>query len=93
MASRPGPTSDGMLRTWQKVPNLSPKQKDGSSCGVFVLMVRIILLHVAMKEMGTGHKYDKVTFSVSLFTAWCISNNEYMKHFTVSLSQLILSNF
>ena len=76
MASRPGPTSDGMLRTWQKVPNLSPKQKDGSSCGVFVLMVRIILLHVAMKEMGTGHKYDKVTFSVSLFTAWWLVHFE-----------------
>ena len=49
-----------MLRIWRPIQTQSPTQKDGSSRGVFVLMIIVGLFHVTAKELGTGHRCDRV---------------------------------
>ena len=63
MARRRGPKSDEMFRIWRPIP----KQKDGSSCGVSFIMVRVRLFHVTSKDMGTGHRCDRETQAFAEF--------------------------
>ena len=90
MARRRGLTRDDVFRIWLQIQTQSPKQKVESSCGVFVLMVRVRLFRMTFNEMGTSHRCDRVT-QAPLCLHSCISKSEYLKNVTVSITDLIIT--